>query len=160
MTLVYTTMASPVGELKLIANAHALVAVLWKQTRYKQVDIHSNASEYHSILIEAKQQLQQYFQKKRQKITIALDFQGSVFQNHVWSALLTIPYGETRTYSELAHMIGRPKAVRAVGGACSRNPISIIIPCHRIVGANGLMTGFIGGPIAKTMLLDLEKSPS
>ena len=86
-----------------------------------------------------------------------LDFRGSDFQKQVWAALLAIPFGETRTYGEIAHQLGRPSASRAVGAANGRNPISIIAPCHRVLGANGALTGFAGGLDAKRFLLDHER---
>lgn len=87
---------------------------------------------------------------------VSLRAEGTLFQQEVWKALLTIPYGETRTYGQIAHMIGRPKAVRAVGGACGRNPLPILVPCHRVVGADGSLTGFSCGLDRKRFLLSLE----
>lgn len=87
---------------------------------------------------------------------VPLRAEGTLFQQEVWKALLTIPYGETRTYGQIAHMIGRPKAVRAVGGACGRNPLPILVPCHRVVGADGSLTGFSCGLDRKRFLLSLE----
>ena len=104
----------------------------------------------------AVRQLKDYFAGKRQTFALDLDFDGTPFQKKVWNALLTIPFGETRSYAEIARKIGKPKAVRAVGAANGRNPISIMAPCHRVIGKNGQLTGFAGGLEAKALLLRLE----
>jgi len=101
--------------------------------------------------------LRAYFAGEREAFTVPLDFQGTPFQKQVWAALLTIPFGETRSYGEIARQIGRPGASRAVGAANGRNPISIIAPCHRVIGSTGKLTGFAGGLAAKARLLGLEK---
>lgn len=108
------------------------------------------------ILREAARQLGEYFAGTRRRFDLALDFAGTEFQRQVWAALLTIPFGETRSYSDIARQIGNPSAVRAVGAANGRNPISIIAPCHRVIGASGSLTGFAGGLPAKQYLLALE----
>ena len=100
--------------------------------------------------------MREYFDGTRNRFELELDFIGTDFQKQVWQALLTIPFGETRSYSQIAQQIGNPKAVRAVGAANGRNPISIIAPCHRVVGASGGLTGFAGGLEAKQYLLTLE----
>jgi methylated-DNA-[protein]-cysteine S-methyltransferase len=100
--------------------------------------------------------LREYFAGQRQVFSVPLDFGGTEFQNQVWQALLSIPFGETRTYTEIARQIGKPAAVRAVGAANGRNPISIIAPCHRVLGSTGNLTGFAGGLQAKAHLLALE----
>ena len=105
-------------------------------------------------------QLQAYFKGKLRKFDLPLDPQGTDFQRDAWQALLDIPYGETRSYSDVARAIGRPKAVRAVGAANGQNPIAIVIPCHRVVGSNGDLTGFGGGLDVKQQLLTLEGSLS
>lgn len=155
----YKILKSPVGEIKLVASAEALVAVLWENegpgcTRF------SAAMEDldHPILREAERQLTDYFAGRLVVFSVKLEFAGTDFQKVVWQALLTIPYGETRSYREIAAQIGNPKAVRAVGGALGRNPISIIAPCHRVLGASGQLTGFAGGLAAKTQLLEMEGS--
>lgn len=102
-------------------------------------------------------QLQEYFDGKRKRFHFPIALKGTDFQRSVWSALLQIPYGETRTYGEIAAMIGNPKASRAVGMACNRNPIWIIVPCHRVVGKGGTLTGFEGGLDVKSALLELEQ---
>jgi methylated-DNA-[protein]-cysteine S-methyltransferase len=108
------------------------------------------------ILVRAVQQLQEYFAGTRNRFDLELDFAGTDFQKKVWQALLTIPFGETRSYSQIAEQIGNPSAVRAVGAANGKNPISIVAPCHRVIGASGKLTGFAGGLEAKERLLTLE----
>ena len=108
------------------------------------------------MLAEAALQLGEYFEGQRTRFTVPLDFTGTAFQREVWQALLTIPFGETRSYRQIAEQIGRPSAVRAVGAANGRNPISIIAPCHRVIGTDGTLTGFAGGLGAKALLLALE----
>jgi methylated-DNA-[protein]-cysteine S-methyltransferase len=103
------------------------------------------------------QQLSEYFAGKRTEFTLPLHPQGSDFQQLVWNALQKIPYGQTRTYGEIALQIGNPKAARAVGLANNRNPLAIIIPCHRVIGANGNLTGYAGGLDCKAFLLNLEQ---
>ena len=104
-----------------------------------------------------KKQLEQYFAGQRQQFDLPLDFQGTDFQQQVWQALLTIPYGEKRSYKDIAVQIGNEKAVRAVGAANGRNPISIIAPCHRVIGSSGALVGFAGGLDKKQILLSLEQ---
>jgi methylated-DNA-[protein]-cysteine S-methyltransferase len=101
-------------------------------------------------------QLKEYFEGKRTSFSLALDMRGTRFQNDVWEALLAIPFGETRSYGQLAKQLGNPKATRAVGAANGRNPISIIVPCHRVIGSSGRLTGFAGGLNTKAHLLELE----
>lgn len=110
----------------------------------------------HPILQETVKQLNEYFQGKRQIFDLPLDFEGTEFQHKVWQALLTIPFGETRSYKQIAEQIGNVKAVRAVGATNGKNPISIITPCHRVVGANGKLVGFAGGLENKDILLKIE----
>ncbi len=112
----------------------------------------------HPVLLQVRQQLEEYFEGNRQRFDIPLDFAGTEFQKLVWTELLKIPYGQTRSYGQIAQAIGRPKAMRAVGAANGRNPISIIAPCHRVIGASGALTGFAGGLDNKTILLNLEKN--
>ncbi|MDR0840442.1 MAG: methylated-DNA--[protein]-cysteine S-methyltransferase [Christensenellaceae bacterium] len=110
------------------------------------------------LLQEACAQLQAYFSGARKVFDLPLAPRGTAFQRAVWDGLLRIPYGETVAYGQLAASLGRPNAARAVGGACGKNPIAIVIPCHRVVGANGALTGFGGGLAWKTRLLDVEKN--
>jgi len=106
----------------------------------------------------AMQQLAEYFDGSRKQFDLPLDFEGTIFQKSVWAALLRIPYGETRTYAQIAIEIGNPNATRAVGAANGKNPLSIIVPCHRVIGSSGGLTGFAGGLGIKRQLLDLERS--
>ena len=157
MTYQYKLMPSPVGELTLVARDGKLSAILWEVERANRVRlgelIEANDSP---VLRETERQLKEYFAGTRNQFELELDFAGTDFQKQVWQALLTIPFGETRSYSQIAEQIGNPKAVRAVGAANGRNPISIIAPCHRVVGASGGLTGFAGGLEAKQYLLTLE----
>ena len=110
-----------------------------------------------AITKKTAKQLKEYFAGKRKKFEIPINTKGTPFQKSVWEALCTIPLGETRSYKEIAEQIGNPKAVRAVGMANNRNPISIIVPCHRVIGTNGSLTGYAGGLGTKEYLLQLEK---
>lgn len=158
MKLAFMEMASPVGNLKLVANDTALVAVLWENENPKRVRLAELIEQtHHPILLETQKQLSEYFAGKRQQFDLPLDFEGTEFQQKVWQALLTIPFGETRSYRDIAEQVGNVKAVRAVGAANGKNPISIIAPCHRVVGANGKLVGFAGGLDNKEILLKLEK---
>ena len=157
MTYHYKLMPSPVGELTLVARDGKLSAILWEVERANRVRLGELIEAHDSpVLLETERQLQEYFAGTRNQFELALDFTGTDFQKQVWQALLTIPFGETRSYSQIAEQIGNPKAVRAVGAANGRNPISIIAPCHRVVGASGGLTGFAGGLEAKQYLLTLE----
>lgn len=154
------TMTSPVGELTLVASAKGLAAILWENDRPGRVRLNIVArDDNHPVLREAERQLGQYFAGARTRFDLPLDFAGTDFQKKVWAALLTIPFGETRSYAQIAAQIGAPKAVRAVGAANGRNPISIVAPCHRVIGSNGALTGFAGGLAAKEALLAVEGQP-
>jgi methylated-DNA-[protein]-cysteine S-methyltransferase len=148
---------SPVGPLNLVASGEGLVAILWKDDNPRRVRLGNVVEDQtNSILLETERQLAEYFAGQRKVFTVKLAFAGTVFQRRVWTALLTIPYGERRSYGEIAKQIGSPAAVRAVGAANGRNPISIIAPCHRVVGSTGKLTGFAGGLQVKAQLLALE----
>ncbi|TKW60635.1 MAG: methylated-DNA--[protein]-cysteine S-methyltransferase [Blastochloris viridis] len=157
--LYFRDMESAVGRLRLVADEAALVAVLWENDSPQRVRLGAMVEDVtHPVLQKAQQQLQAYFEGKLTVFDVPLGGVGTAFQKEVWAALLTIPYGETRSYAQLAQQIGRPAAVRAVGAANGRNPLSIIVPCHRVIGSNGLLTGFAGGMAAKAYLLNLENS--
>lgn len=155
-TLHYIEFDSPVGVLRIVADRDAL----------RQIDFHSaraipapdpawvNADD--TLLREAKQQLQAWFAGDRRAFELPLAPEGTPFQRDVWDALCRIPYGETVSYGDIAADVGRPDASRAVGAACGRNPLPIVIPCHRVVGRNGSLTGFGGGIEAKKTLLAVE----
>ncbi|MFM2333242.1 MAG: hypothetical protein RIQ74_2085 [Pseudomonadota bacterium] len=158
MQLVYMYMDSPVGALKLVAHDQALVAVMWDNEDHKRVRLAELIEDrQHPMLLRVEKQLEQYFAGQRQQFDLPLDFQGTDFQQQVWQALLTIPYGEKRSYKDIAVQIGNEKAVRAVGAANGRNPISIIAPCHRVIGSSGALVGFAGGLDKKQILLSLEQ---
>ncbi|MEJ4043190.1 methylated-DNA--[protein]-cysteine S-methyltransferase [Erwinia sp. SLM-02] len=153
----FKMMQSPVGELKLVASERGLVAVLWENDDPKRVRFLPQVEQPDNpILLEAERQLWEYFSGKRRKFDLPLEFVGTEFQKQVWAALVSIPYGETRSYGDIARQIGNPTAVRAVGAANGRNPLSIIAPCHRVIGTNGKLTGFAGGLQTKAFLLRIE----
>jgi methylated-DNA-[protein]-cysteine S-methyltransferase len=153
----YKTMDSMVGKLTLIATDKGLAAVLWENDNPRRVPLSPLAEDKkHPVLCETEKQLNEYFAGKRNRFSVKLDPKGTKFQNKVWDALRTIPFGETRSYGEIAKQIGNAKAMRAVGAANGRNPISIIVPCHRVIGASGQLTGFAGGLDIKERLLSLE----
>ena len=154
------TMKSPVGELTLVASPAGLAAILWENDRPGRVKLNIVAQDAdHPVLRETERQLREYFDGHRSRFDLPLDFAGTDFQKKVWAALLTIPFGETRSYGQIAAQIGSPRAVRAVGAANGRNPISIVAPCHRVIGSNGALTGFAGGLEAKETLLAIEGRP-
>jgi methylated-DNA-[protein]-cysteine S-methyltransferase len=153
----YKIMPSPVGKLTLVARDGALVAILWEKERPGRVRLGTlQEANDDSTLLEVERQLTQYFSRERNHFDIPINFIGTEFQKKVWNALLGIPFGQTRTYAQIAAQIGNPQAVRAVGAANGRNPISIIAPCHRVIGSSGELTGFAGGLAAKERLLLIE----
>lgn len=154
---VYKWMDSPVGRLKLVATDEGLAAILWERDRPRRVRLDiAGTGDTHPVIVETERQLEEYFAGRRTSFTVRLDPAGTAFQRKVWNALLTIPFGETRSYGQIAKQIGSPAAVRAVGAANGRNPIAIVTPCHRVIGATGKLTGFAGGLDAKALLLGLE----
>lgn len=157
MQYFYKSMPSPVGLLKLVAGDQGLIAILWENDNPNRVRLGElEEKNDHPILLETERQLTDYFAGKLTRFNLPLDFAGTEFQKKVWEALTTIPFGETRSYGEIARQIGNPQAVRAVGAANGKNPISIVAPCHRVIGTNGKLTGFAGGLEAKALLLGLE----
>jgi methylated-DNA-[protein]-cysteine S-methyltransferase len=161
MSLAFKFTSSPVGTLKLVGSESGLVAILWEQDddrRVRLLDMTEALS--HPVLLHAEAELTEYFEGMRQTFSVPLELRGTPFQKGVWEALLSIPFGETRSYGQLAKQLGQPKAVRAVGAANGRNPISIIVPCHRVIGFSGKLTGFAGGLQAKAQLLQLESQRS
>jgi len=144
---------SPIGTIKFVCSEDAL------QEMHFCEEVGKNPQSYSKIVSTCKEQLDQYFDGKLKEFTIPLDFvNGTDFQRSVWEALQSIPYGETRSYKDIAIKIGNPKAVRAVGGANNKNPIGIVVPCHRVIGSNGKLVGYAGGLDKKEMLLKLESS--
>jgi len=157
MATAYKFLPSPVGTLKLVASPAGLVALLWENDKPERVrlgELHEDFS--HPVLQEAERQLREYFSGDRKEFSVPLDLRGTEFQTKVWRALLTIPFGQTRSYGEIARQVGVANGSRAVGAANGRNPVSIIVPCHRAIGANGSLTGFAGGLETKRFLLALE----
>jgi methylated-DNA-[protein]-cysteine S-methyltransferase len=159
MSLAYKYVASPVRKLKLVASETGLIAILWENDNPRRVRLADLVEDNNQgILVETERQLNEYFAGKRDEFSIPLDMRGTAFQKNVWRALQAIPFGKTRSYGEIANQVGRPTASRAVGAANGRNPISIVVPCHRVVGSSGKLTGFAGGLEAKAHLLNLETS--
>ena len=156
-TLSHTQIDSPTGSLTLIATDAALVAVLWDTDRPLPSDLRdSTRDDSHPILLETAGQLGEYFAGRRRAFDLPLAPRGTEFQKQVWLALREIPFGQTRSYGQIGRRIGMPTASRAVGAANGRNPIPIIVPCHRVIGANGTLTGFGGGLANKSLLLAIE----
>ncbi|MFC5450720.1 methylated-DNA--[protein]-cysteine S-methyltransferase [Paenibacillus aestuarii] len=161
----YAEIDSPIGPLVLVASSQGLCAVefgtlidnkekleAWAGRWYGEFTLQEDRQRLTPVV----QQLEQYFQGKRAAFEGELDLQGTEFQKKVWQALLKVPYGHTASYKDIAAAIGSPKAVRAVGGANNRNPIPVLIPCHRIIGASGELVGYGGGLDIKVFLLELE----
>lgn len=152
----YIKYISPVADLYLVEERGQLVEISFHQLEHRE-EMEEKRTE---LLEEAERQLQEYFAGRLQHFDLPLHPQGTEFQKKVWKALMSIPYGETRSYEEIAKQIGKEKAVRAVGGANHVNPISIVIPCHRVIGKNGSLTGYGGGLKIKETLLTLERKKS
>lgn len=164
--LFYTEVSSPVGPLTLLGTSSGISRVMFGTYADNELLCESWRKRYmgeavlvrsDEVLTEAAGQLAAYFSGERTSFNLKLDFKGTPFQQKVWQALLDIPYGQTASYKEIAERIGSPKAVRAVGGANNRNPLPIVVPCHRIIGTNGSLTGYAGGLAAKERLLALEQ---
>jgi methylated-DNA-[protein]-cysteine S-methyltransferase len=155
-----TTMDTPVGELTLVAGAAGLRAVLWPDERAGRVpleDVTDGSPDSDAVLVAAREQLQEYFAGDRREFDLPLDPVGTPFQQQAWDVLRTIAFGHTITYGEQAARLGDTRKSRAVGAANGRNPISIVVPCHRVVGSTGKLTGFAGGLEAKAWLLRHEQ---
>lgn len=151
----YKTMKSPIGKITLVASDEALVALYCNDKLMPKKDL-AKKNEAHKILNLAEQQLIEYFDGRRKTFELPLNPEGTVFQSKAWNALLNIPYGEIWSYGKQAKYLKAPNAQRAVGGANGRNPIPVIIPCHRVIGSTGKLTGFSGGMSMKVYLLKLE----
>ncbi len=157
MARFYKELNSPVGKLKIVASEKRLLAVEWKaEAGRRNRNQPPKFDPRHPILCEAERQLDEYFAGTRTRFNLPLQAYGSKFDNKVWRALAKIPYGKTKSYLDLAKAIGSPKACRAVGAANGRNPLPIVVPCHRVIGANGKLTGFTGGLKRKATLLAHE----
>jgi methylated-DNA-[protein]-cysteine S-methyltransferase len=151
--MLYSTLTTPIGELVLTADPDGAVTSLYLPNHRPDT---SDWIRDDALLERAVRQLREYFAGERTEFDLALRPQGAPFQLQVWEALLKIPYGETASYGEIAREIGHPTAFRAVGAANGQNPIAIIVPCHRVIGSNGSLTGYGGGLPTKRALLDLE----
>lgn len=154
--IAFRHVATPVGPLLIAASDNALVAVEFRANRHPVKRDGDWREGDNAILRETEQQLRAYFDRERRAFDLPLAPRGTAFQQQVWATLAEIPYGETWSYRDLAQRIGKPAAVRAVGAANGRNPIPIILPCHRVVGADGSLTGFGGGLPTKAFLLRME----
>lgn len=152
----YRTIDSPIGPLTLAGRNSALTNLRMVDQTYEPT--RAGWTRDDNTFADAVEQLKAYFAGALTDFDLELDLQGTAFQQRVWKALLTIPYGETRSYGEIAEQIGAPGSARAVGLANGHNPIAIIVPCHRVIGANGKLTGYGGGLDRKLTLLELEKS--
>jgi len=161
MQLNYDTVESPVGTLYLVADEktlHGLVfEPMWPALKKRFKNLRQGRTP---VIMKAKKQLAEYFNKKRTAFDLPMALHGTTFQNKAWVALSEIPFGQTRSYKQQATAMRAPKAVRAVGSANGKNPFCIILPCHRVVGSNGALTGFGGGLPAKKFLLELERAYS
>ncbi len=158
MNVKYYNFESPIGEMIICFSEKGIVYLNLLdeddnlERKYGQVvRVGVDEYDYHKEVVE-------YLEGKRRNFTLSLDLKGTPFQMKVWKELLKIPYGETRTYKDIAEAIGNPKAYRAVGNALNKNPVLIVVPCHRVIGSNGQLTGFGGGIELKAWLLKLENS--
>jgi methylated-DNA-[protein]-cysteine S-methyltransferase len=155
--LVACRTTSPLGPMLLAASDQGLAGVWFVGQRHGPEGMDWPEQPGHAVLAQARQQLDDYFAGRRETFDLPLDLRlGTRFQQSVWQALLRIPRGETTSYGELGRRVGRPLAARAVGAAVGRNPMSIVVPCHRVVGTGGALTGYAGGLERKTALLRLE----
>lgn len=158
-TLKYTTVESPIGELLLLGDEQALHG-LYMQDGRRPTRIAPSWEPSAEPFAAVRGQLGEYFDGRRTTFDVPLVMDGSPFERRVWHALQEIPYGETVSYGEIAQRVGQPSAARAVGLANGRNPIAVIVPCHRVIGANGTLTGYGGGLERKRLLLELENGQS
>jgi methylated-DNA-[protein]-cysteine S-methyltransferase len=153
----YKEIESCVGSLKIVATEKALVAILWDNENPDRVKLDAVTEDAQNpLLLEVEKQLTEYFSHKRKAFNLPLEMEGTEFQQGVWKWLTQIPYGSTWTYKDIAIKMHKAQAVRAVGTAIGRNPISIIVPCHRVIASTGGLAGFAGGISRKKTLLDLE----
>jgi len=152
----YTQVESPVGPLLLAADDHGLRLVEFESPRHPVALGADWQAGRNAVIDMAERQLREYFAGTRRSFDLPLDPQGTAFQREVWWRLAEIPFGETISYAQLARRVGKPSATRAVGAANGRNPLPIVLPCHRVIGANGSLTGFGGGLATKEFLLRLE----
>ena len=150
-------MKSPVGPVYIVAGDKGLQGIYWHKQLVKSIQNLDPKRAEDKFILKAVKQLKEYFAGKRKEFDIDLNFDGTVFQNRVWKALSEIPFGKTVAYKDIAQKIKNPKAVRAVGTANGKNPYCIIVPCHRVIAADGSIGGYGGGIPAKRKLLDIEQ---
>ena len=154
----WTTMDSPIGELRLVEQAGAITAIEFSPFRDPDGRVRGNRDDAHPLLVETKRQLTAYFARDLKEFDLPLTPAGTDFQKRVWDQLVGIAYGQTASYGQIAAQLGKTNAAsRAVGLANGSNPIPIVIPCHRVIGANGTLTGYAGGVARKQTLLELEQ---
>lgn len=153
----YTVVSSPLGELLLVGDGYALTGLFMAPEQGETATVGSDWRADPALFTEAEEQLRAYFAGELRVFDVPLAPRGTTFQRQVWQALTTIPYGRTATYAAIAAKVGRPTAFRAVGLANGRNPISVVVPCHRVIGSDGTLTGYGGGLGRKRQLLDLER---
>lgn len=158
ITLIQYKFESPVGPLHLVASSQGLKGIYWKEQKIPSVLKLKGQTPEIKIFKQTIQELKEYFIGQRKKFEVPLDVEGTEFQRKVWNQLKKIPYGKTFSYQEIATQIKHDKAIRAVGTANGRNPLSIIIPCHRVIASDGTLAGYAGGLDIKSKLLILEKT--
>ena len=157
--LKYKIIKTLVGSLKIVVSDQILVAILWDNEKLNRVRLDQMTEDEEApLILETEKQLNEYFLHRRKAFNLPIETSGTSFQQGVWELLTQIPYGSTWTYKDIALKVHRPQAVRAVGTAIGRNPISIIVPCHRVIASNGSLAGFAGGIDRKKILLDLESN--
>ncbi|MCX7842582.1 MAG: methylated-DNA--[protein]-cysteine S-methyltransferase [Clostridia bacterium] len=161
MELSYDSYISPVGNIHIVADEAGIREISIASAKSEEKNkVYAQMQKGSRICSEAAKQLQEYFTGKRREFDLPLTLEGTDFCKKVWKELLKIPFGETRSYSDIASAVGSPKGFRAIGQANRRNPIAIVVPCHRVLGKNGSMTGYMGNKInIKQMLLQLESNP-
>ncbi len=156
MLLEYKSLNTPVGKMVLVANQEKLLSFSWGEASYFHTGAELKKARSNALLTSVEEQLKSYFSRKTKTFKIPLQLQGTEFQEKAWNVLREIPYGVAISYAEQARRVGNPRATRAIGSANGKNPIAIIVPCHRVIGANGKLSGFGGGVWAKEFLLSLE----
>jgi methylated-DNA-[protein]-cysteine S-methyltransferase len=167
--ILFTRFSTPVGaflaaeyEGKIIkisfGDVDEISFLYWLDTRMPGIRAVEDIEHESAVLVEAEEQIRQYLLGERKELDFPVEMSGTDFQKRVWEAMSRIPYGEVRSYGDLAEEVGSPRGGRAVGNACNRNPLPIIIPCHRVVGANGSLVGFGGGIELKEKLLEIERN--
>lgn len=158
MNSIQFKMKSDIGPLFLVANEKGLEGIFWKKQTALMVKTLSSKDPATKILIQAKLEIEEYLEGKRMKFSVSLNPKGTEFQKRVWAQLAKIPYGSTCSYKEIAEKINQAKACRAVGTANGKNPLSLIVPCHRVIASDGTLGGYAGGLKIKAKLLKLEKA--